>query len=477
MPRKGAGGYGRTSDDRRDDSHCRKTSIRCPALAGELGLAPRARRRGGRAARRGQHGAVHRALPQGATGGLDEVQIRAIEEQRAYLVELEERRAAILASIDEQGKLTPELEAQAARRDRKAELEDLYLPYKPAPQRAPRSRARRGLEPLAERILAQPPTATRRRGRGVRRPRRRSPTSTPRSPARATSSPRRSPRPPRCARRAPRVRRARRARRRRSCRARSDEPTKFEQYYDFEEPVADDPVAPLPRDPPRRGRGRAARARRASTRERVAAGILRLVEARSRRRRGPAQLAARGRRRAEAPARAERRERRARRAQAALRREAVDVFADNLRKLLLAAPLGARAVIGLDPGLRTGCKCVAVDATGKFLGTITVYLVAGRRAARAGEATTSLAFVRKHEPRAIAVGNGTGGRETEAFVREMLAEAGAAGDASSSCRSARRARASTRRATSRARSSPSSTSRCAARSRSRAACRIRSPSS
>ena len=105
---------------------------------------------------------------------------------------------------------------------------------------------------------------------------------------------------------------------------------------------------------------------------------------------------------------------------------------------MLAAPLGAASVIGVDPGLRTGCKCAAIDATGKFLGTITVYITQGdAQLAKAKE--DFVAFVRKHQPRAIAVGNGTGGREAEAFVKKTLAEAGLA-RARSSCRSTRPAR-------------------------------------
>ena len=89
------------------------------------------------------------------TGGLDEVQIRAIEERREYLVELEARRAAILASVAEQGKLTPELEAKLRAATGKAELEDLYAPYRPRRKTRASVARDKGLEPLAQRILAQ----------------------------------------------------------------------------------------------------------------------------------------------------------------------------------------------------------------------------------------------------------------------------------------------------------------------------------
>ncbi|HEY0133151.1 MAG TPA: helix-hairpin-helix domain-containing protein, partial [Nannocystis sp.] len=104
-------------------------------------------------------------------------------------------------------------------------------------------------------------------------------------------------------------------------------------------------------------------------------------------------------------------------------RDAVEVFAQNLRQLLLAAPLGGKAVIGVDPGLRSGCKCVALDATGGYHDTVTIF--PGQGAGSDARARHDLlAFVRKHGPSAIAVGNGTGGREAEALVREVLAEAG-----------------------------------------------------
>src|SRR5260221_4972351 len=89
------------------------------------------------------------------TGGLDEVQIRAIEERRGYLVELEERRAAILASIIEQGKLAPELETRIRAATTKAELEDLYAPFRPRRKTRASIARDKGLQPLADKILAQ----------------------------------------------------------------------------------------------------------------------------------------------------------------------------------------------------------------------------------------------------------------------------------------------------------------------------------
>jgi uncharacterized protein len=104
-------------------------------------------------------------------------------------------------------------------------------------------------------------------------------------------------------------------------------------------------------------------------------------------------------------------------------REAIQVFAQNLRELLLSPPLGGKTVLGIDPGQRTGCKCALVDETGKLLVHETIYLVQGDSALEQARQTLRQ-LCRAHTPRAVAVGNGTHGRETEAFVREILSTAG-----------------------------------------------------
>jgi uncharacterized protein len=98
---------------------------------------------------------------------------------------------------------------------------------------------------------------------------------------------------------------------------------------------------------------------------------------------------------------------------------AIDVFARNLRELLLAAPFGAKAVLAIDPGQRTGCKCAALDETGKLREHATIHLLQGQAALEKARETLR-ALLAKSAARAIAVGNGTHGRETEAFVREVL---------------------------------------------------------
>jgi len=359
-----------------------------------------------------------------ATGGLDEVAIRAIEERRAYVLELEERRRVVLASIEEQGKLTDDLRARILATQSKAELEDLYLPFKPKRRTRAMIARERGLGPLADRILAQPD-----RGdplteagafvdadKGV--PGADEALAGARDIAAETVS------------ESAEVRAAVRAAFRdegeftsKVAAGKESEASKFQQYYDFREPVRNIPSHRYLAI--RRGEnegylwgGIAVDADRLLERVAHVAGV-----------RGGSPFAGQldlaikdGYKRLLAPSiendvRAELKER--------SDRAAVDVFAENLRHLLLAAPLGQKSVIGVDPGLRTGCKCAAVDPTGRFLAHVTVYPShgdAGRERAR----RELLEFVRRHPPSAIAVGNGTGGRETEAFVREVLRDAGIA---------------------------------------------------
>jgi uncharacterized protein len=356
-----------------------------------------------------------------ATGGLDEVQIRSVEERRGYLVELEERRAVVLASIAEQGKLTDELGARILAAGSKAELEDLYLPYKPKRRTRATIAREKGLGPLAERILAQPERGDARAeaaafvdaGKGV-------------ADVDAALAGARDIAAEAVAENADVRAMARRLF------AESGElvvqvaadkrgtPSKFEQYYDFRERVKSIPSHRFLAI--RRGENEDfLRAHIEVDGEALAARIAGIMKLRARSPfAGELEAAIRdGAKRLLAPSvendlRGE--------LKLASDRAAVEVFAGNLRNLLLAAPLGQKAVIGVDPGLRTGCKCAAVSATGAFLGNTTIYpLMARDKAAR-----ELVDFVRRFPPGAIAVGNGTGGRETEAFVRDVLREAGIA---------------------------------------------------
>ena len=395
-----------------------------PALAGELGLPPAG------------VAAVVALLGDGntvpfiaryrkeRTGGLDEVQIRAIEDRRTYLVELEERRAAVLASIQDQGKLTRELAARIRAATQKSELEDLYAPFRPRRRTRAAAAREKGLEPLAERILLQPadgdPAAEAAafvdEGKGV-----------------ATADDALAGARDIAAEVVAETLEVRALVRRALAEdgelvsevvpAKAEEPTKFQHYYAFREKVKTIPSHRFLAI--RRGEAEGVlRAHVAIDTGRVVAGIERLA--------GVADgspwadllraAVADAYKRLLAPSIEN-----DVRTELKLRSDAgaVDVFADNLRNLLLAAPLGSRAVVGVDPGLRTGCKVAAVDVTGKFLENITVFITQGdAQLAQAREAMTAL--LARHKPAAIAVGNGTGGREAEAFVRKLLTEAGVA---------------------------------------------------
>jgi uncharacterized protein len=391
-----------------------------PSLAAELGLAP------------GSIAAVIAMLDEGntvpfiaryrkeRTGGLDEVQIRAIEEKRTYLVELETRRVAIIESVREQGKLTPELEAKLRAAAGKSELEDLYAPYRLRRKTRASVAREKGLEPLAQRILAQAgegdPAAEAAAlvGEAVE------------SADAALAGARDI-----AAEVIADTAEVRAFVRREFAEhgelvsevvpGKDNEPTKFEQYYKFGEAVKTIPSHRFLAI--RRGEAEGVlRAHVAVDTANVVAGIERLAK-----HDGASPWAEQLRlavadalKRLLAPSvendvRAELKQR--------SDGAAVEIFAGNLRNLLLAAPLGSASVIGVDPGLRTGCKCAAIDATGKFLGTVTVYTSQGdAQLAKAKE--DFLAFVKLFMPRAIAIGNGTGGREAEQFVKRTLGDAG-----------------------------------------------------
>ncbi len=355
------------------------------------------------------------------TAGLDEVQIRAVQERAGYLRELDARRASILRSIEEQGKLTDALRERIERCSTKTELEDLYLPFKRTRRTKAAVAREQGLEPLAQKILAQPrhgdPRAEARRfvdsTKGV------DSVDAALEGARdivveaisEEASVRASLRETLARHGVLRVG---------VVKAKKNERTKFENYYDFS-----DRLERLPSH------------RYLAIRRGEAEGVLRakveIDEARSKQRIGR-QMRLDDR----SPYGPELREAinvaYAKRLMPTLtkhvrssvatsaERDAIRVFADNLENLLLAAPFGERAVVAIDPGIRTGCKCAALSATGRFLDHTTIYpLRSDGERARAEEQL--VAFVRKHEPAAVAVGDGTGGRETESFARDALRRA------------------------------------------------------
>ncbi len=356
-----------------------------------------------------------------ATGGLDEVQIRAIGERHAYLKELFDRKETVLESIASQGKLTDELRARIIACETKTGLEDLYLPFKPKRRTRATIARERGLEPLAELMWEQPQSPAPAdvaasfvdADKGV-------------EDSEAALAGARDI----CAERVVEDADVRRVVRDvfaqegvlRSCVApdKEGQRTKFEQYYDYTEPVRGIPSHRFLAV--RRGeREDVLRTQISVDAEPLLAKVHKIVGLCS----SPweeqlREAIADGFRRLLAPS-VENDVRANLKLEAD--REAVGVFASNLRNLLLASPLGERPVVGIDPGIRTGCKCAAVDATGKYLDTVTIFPSRGAEGeVKAGRAL--LAFLKRHQPWAVAVGNGTAGRETEAFVRRLLEEGG-----------------------------------------------------
>ena len=350
------------------------------------------------------------------TGGLDEVQIRSIEERRDYLNELSERKDAILSSIESQGKLTPELKKQIIDAKTKAVLEDLYLPYKPKRRTRAMIAREKGLEPLANIILNQDSGLD------------------PQTEAKAFINAEKGVETIEDALNGASDIIAEMISEKADIRdylrtfisdtgelvvektdKAEEERSKFEQYYEFHAKVKDCKSHQFLAI--RRGeRDGFLKAWIEVDEEAAIAHISSLMHILPN---TPfSEILAEACRDAyerllstsiESDVRVDMKQ--------DADREAVDVFAENVQNLLLASPLGAEAVIGIDPGVRTGCKVVALDNTGKYLENTVIYPQVRSEA----EAEKDLLnFIQKHPCRAIAIGNGTAGRETEAFVRKLV---------------------------------------------------------
>lgn len=353
-----------------------------------------------------------------ATGNLDEVQIANIQEKLTYYNSLEARRQTILKSIDEQGKLDSALEQKIRDCLSKTELEDLYLPYKPKRRTRAMIAKEKGLEPLAKLISEQALDGN----VEAEAEKYISAEKEVNSVAEALQGARDI-----VAEQVAETAEVRAYLRQLFSKTGTlvssklipddDKPTKFEQYYDFREAVAEIPSH-----------------RYLAIRRGEAEGVLRKkVEIDTDT--AIAKLKALSEVNPASPfsSQLELAVEDAFKRLLALSveldlsvemkmnadRAAVEIFAQNLRNLLLAAPYGEKPVIGIDPGLRTGCKCVAIDSTGKYLETITIYPSQGKAQQQKAEIDLSH-FIEKHNPLAIAVGNGTAGRETEAFVKKLL---------------------------------------------------------
>nr|WP_193752275.1 Tex family protein [Pantoea dispersa] len=357
------------------------------------------------------------------TGGLDDTQLRTLESRLGYLRELEERRQSILKSIDDQGKLTPELATAINGTLNKTELEDLYLPYKQKRRTRGQIAIEAGLEPLAETLwndASQDPEQLAARyvdaDKGV-------------ADVRAALDGARYILMERFAEDATLLAKVRDYLWKnahlvaRVVEGKEEEGAKFRDYFDHHEALSSVPShralamfrgrnegilqLSLNADPqfdeaPRESYGetliadhlglRLNNAPADSWRKAVVSWTWRIkvllhLET---------ELMGTIRERAED--------------------EAINVFARNLHDLLMAAPAGMRATMGLDPGLRTGVKVAVVDATGKLVATDTIYPHTGQ-AAKA--ATSVAALCAKHQVELVAIGNGTASRETERFFLDV----------------------------------------------------------
>ncbi|MFJ1646957.1 Tex family protein [Streptomyces sp. NPDC088258] len=365
-----------------------------------------------------------------ATEMLDDAQLRTLEERLRYLRELEQRRTAILESVREQGKLDDALEARIRAADTKARLEDIYLPFKPKRRTKAQIAREAGLEPLAEGLLSDPSVEPRAAAapfvdadRGV------ADAAAALEGARAILTERFS----EDADLIGELRERMWARGRLAAKVRTGKEeagAKFADYFDFaesfsrlpshrvlamfrgeKEDVLDlvmEPEEPSQApQPPGPSAYEAMVARRFGVADRGRPGDTWLVDT--------VRWAWRTRILVHLGIDLRLRLR------TAAEDEAVRVFASNLRDLLLAAPAGTRATLGLDPGFRTGVKVAVVDATGKVVATDTIHPHVP--ANRWDESLARLARLAKdHAVELIAIGNGTASRETDKLAGELCAQ-------------------------------------------------------
>lgn len=357
------------------------------------------------------------------TGGLDDTQLRLLAERLVYLRELEARREAILNSIREQGKLTPELEAGIAAAPTKAELEDIYLPYKPKRRTKAEIARERGLGPLAEAILADRAAVPADLAAGY--------VSDEVPDAKAALEGARDILAEQFAENAELVGRLRGYMKERAVlRARvldgkQEAGAKFSDYFDHSERWAGVPShralamlrgrnedvlsldLEVDADDPSPVKPAVRMIAAAFGIGGTAPGNVWLMEVAGWTWRVKLSLHLSLDLMRDLRERAD--------------EEAINVFARNLKDLLLAAPAGSRATMGLDPGIRTGVKVAIVDGTGKLLATTTVYPFPPKNDVRGTQAELA-ALIRRHNVELVAIGNGTGSRETERLVADMLGD-------------------------------------------------------
>lgn len=362
------------------------------------------------------------------TGSLDDAQLRLLDERLRYLRELDERRAAVLASIEEQGKLTDELRNALLAAETKSRVEDIYLPYKPKRRTKAQIAREAGLEPLADRLLADPSLDPAVAGAEF--------VSDAVTDSAAALEGARHILIERASEDAQLVGEVRETFwRQGSCAsaprseeiAKSAAGQKFRDYFDFAEPLDEMPshrvlavlrgekegvlavdftggddegyqamvAASLGVDLSGKGAASTWLATTVRWAWRTKLMISTAVDAR-----------VRLRQRAED--------------------DAVAVFAKNLKDLLLAAPAGNRTTLGLDPGFRTGVKVAVVDGTGKVLDSCAIYPHQPQKQWDTAKATLAT-LVARHGVELIAIGNGTASRETDSLAAELISDISASG--------------------------------------------------
>ena len=351
-----------------------------------------------------------------ATGSLDEVAITAIRDRLSQLKELDDRREVIIKSLEERELLTDELKEQIMQAETMAVLEDIYLPYRPKRRTRATIAREKGLEPLAELILSQEQSldpATEAAGfvdadKGVE------------SAEDALAGARdiiaewvnedqkvRG--------RMRRLFSQQGSFRTTVVRGKDEDGRKYQDYFDWSEPVAKAPSHRILAM--RRGAREGFLRLQVDAPEEQALRILDelFVKGHSACSAQVKEAAADGYKRLLAPSMeteilAATKER--------ADSEAIRVFADNLRELLLSPPLGRRNVLAVDPGFRTGCKVVCLDRQGQLKCSDVVYPHQGDRMATAGAAKVA-SLCEQYDIEAIAIGNGTASRETESFIRNI----------------------------------------------------------
>ncbi|WP_445401795.1 Tex family protein [Zobellella sp. An-6] len=359
------------------------------------------------------------------TGGLDDTQLRNLDSRLGYLRELEDRRAVILKSVDEQGKLTEALKAELLAADTKTRLEDLYLPYKPKRRTKGQIAIEAGLEPLADALFQDPGQDPQRLAEGYIK------ADAGVADAKAALDGAKYILMERFAEQADLLEAVRRHMwqhallQARVIAGQEQGGAKFKDYFEHQEPISRVPshrlLAML------RGRnegvlslslvveteadshpceGIIARFVGWQNQGRAAdqwlAGVISWTWRVKLSLQMETELLGQAREQAE--------------------EEAIRVFALNLKDLLMAAPAGARVTMGLDPGIRTGVKVVVVDGTGKLLEQATVYPFEPHKKVEQSLRTLG-ELCRRHQVSLVSIGNGTASRETERLVEQLMKQA------------------------------------------------------